>query len=309
MKIHWTALTREGQRHLLMLVLVFSSGLGLVAWCWPLGREALQTLREEVGRLQAERSAPQRKSPRVAGGADARSPDAPVPDEPALAEADAVWPWLQARMQAQGLQVQALRPQAVTTKDGLPQQAVTLQLQGRWQDWLALQAALSAHAPWWVIDQWQVSPVPSGSEAVRIELQARLGLRPPALPGPGMPRDWSRDWPRGPVAAALPATRSALFASAAGAVPATSGPEAAGALPAHPHEWPLDRLRLLGVWRQAGVPHAVIGAGQGTVVLGVGQRIGREAYRVHRIGDDHVELLATDPRGPALRLVLQEGKP
>ena len=45
MKIHWTALTREGQRHLLMLVLVFSSGLGLVAWCWPLDREALQVLR------------------------------------------------------------------------------------------------------------------------------------------------------------------------------------------------------------------------------------------------------------------------
>ena len=307
MKIHRTALTREGQRHLLMLLLVFSGSLVLVAWGWPLDREALQVLREEVNRLQAERSAPQHKSTRAADAADARAPDAPVPDEPALAEADAVWPWLQARMQAQGLQVQALRPQAVTTKDGLPQQAVTLQLQGRWQDWLALQAALSAHAPWWVIDQWQVSPLAAGSESVRIELQARLGLQPPAMPGPGMPRDWSR----GPVAAALPTSRSALFASAAGAAPATSGPEAAAALPAYPHEWPLDRLRLrlLGVWRQAGVPHAVIGAGQGAVVLGVGQRIGREAYRVHRIGDDHVELLATDPRGPALRLVLQEGKP
>lgn len=306
MKIQRTALTREGQRHLLMLVLVFSGGLGLVAWCWPLDREALQTLREEVDRLQAERSSPQHKSPRVAGGADARSPYAPVPDEPALAEADTVWPWLQARMQAQGLQVQALRPQAVTTKDGLPQQAVTLQLQGRWQDWLALQAALSAHAPWWVIDQWQVSPLAAGSEVVRIELQARLGLRPPALPGPGMPRDWSR-WP---VADAPPtAAGSTLFALASVAAPATSGREATDALPAHPHEWPLDRLRLLGVWRQAGVPHAVVGVGQGSVVLGVGQRIGREAYRVHRIGDDHVELLATDPRGPALRLVLQEGKP
>ena len=58
-------------------------------------------------------------------------------------EADGVWPWLQARMQSQGLQVQSLRPQAVTTTDGLPQQAVSLQLQGRWHDWRALEAALN----------------------------------------------------------------------------------------------------------------------------------------------------------------------
>ena len=305
MKIDRFPLTRAGWRHLLMRVFAFAGGVALVAWGWPLDLQAWVSLQQEVDRLQAQVPAPPYKPQQDPDAAASKSHDVLEPDEPALAEADAVWPWLQARMQAQGLQVLALRPQTVSTKDGLPQQPVSLQLQGRWHDWLALQAALNAHAPWWVIEQWQVASVAAGSETVRIELQARLGLRPPALPGPSMPRVW----PRWPVAAAVPTTGSAWSASAQGAAPAASGREAAGAGSAPAHEWPLDRLRLLGVWRQSGVLHAVVGMGQDSVVLGVGQRIGREAYRVHRIGDDHVELRATDKRGPALRLVLQEGKP
>ena len=306
MKILRARLTPEGQRHLLVLTLAFSGGLGLVAWLWPFDHEALEALRKEVDRLQMELPARSHKGPQKPHAADSGSQDMALPDEPALAEADGVWPWLQARMQSQGLQVQSLRPQAVTTTDGLPQQAVSLQLQGRWHDWRALEAALNAHAPWWVIDQWQVAPVAAASETVRIELQARLGLRPAALP----PSQTPRIWPGWPVVAAPPTLAAgALSASAQHAAAAAPDREAADLVSADPRSWPIDRLRLHGVWWQAGVPYAVLGVGQDRVALGVGQRIGREGYRVHRIGDDHAELLATNPLGTALRLTLQEGKP
>lgn len=70
----------------------------------------------------------------------------------------------------------------------------------------------------------------------------------------------------------------------------------------------MDQLRLLGVWRQAGTAHAVVAVGQDPVVLRLGQQIGREAFRVRRIGDDHVDLATARTSGPLLHLTLREGK-
>lgn len=296
----------QRQRHLLVLAGACLSGMFLAGWWWPLDTEAVDGLRQEVARLQAQTQVPLPVQARKLHGkppADAPVQQGPsLPDEPGLAEAETVWSWLQQRMQSQGLQLQVLRPQTVTTDKGLPEQAVAMRLQGRWHDWLAMEEALHAHAPWWVIDQWQVVPAAAQSEDVRIELQARLALRPPALAQEGR-----RVWPVWPVdPGSQRAVPTPLFATAEMAAPAS---EVAGSLPADPRGWQVNQLRLLGVWRQTGAAHAVVGMGQDQRVIRLGQQIGPEPYRVRRIGDDRVELIAIRTNGPELHLTLQGGRP
>lgn len=308
MKAQWSKFRPDLRRHLLVLAGACLSGVALAWWWWPLDTEALDVLRQEVAQLQAQTQVqvPDQPHKQQRPAADAAAGDEQlVWDEPALAEAEMVWPWLQQRMQAQGLQVLLLRPQAVNMDKGLPEQAVALRLQGRWRDWLVLEEALHEHVPWWVIDQWQVMPAAAQSEDVRIELQARLGLQPPG---------WRREerqrvWPLWPQTSVSPQTTGApLFASAQTPAPLVSASEAAGGLSADPRGWPMDQLRLLGVWRQAGTAHAVVAVGQDPVVLRLGQQIGREAFRVRRIGDDHVDLATARTSGPLLHLTLREGK-
>lgn len=289
------------------------SGMALVWWGWPLDTEALQALREEVTQLELQLSGLQQKlQEKPASGIRIRQ-ELPMPDEPDLSEADTAWSWLQQRMQAHGLQVQALQPKVVSADKGLPQQAVVMRLQGRWQDWIALEEALQVHAPWWVIDQWLVAPAtaPAGDvRTVRIELQARLGLRPSALPSAATTRVWPT-WPVSVTPQAGPDVQ--LFA----AVPvSTSSAEASPAvrevgpdLSADPRTWPIEQLRLFGVWRQAGAAYAVVGTGGEQVTLRQGQSIGRQAYRVRTIGDDHVDLSPDRKMGPGVRLTLQGGQP
>ena len=57
-------------------------------------------------------------------------------------------------------------------------------------------------------------------------------------------------------------------------------------------DWPVQDLRLQGIWQQSGVLHAVLGGGLDQVVVAPGQAVGREAYRVRRVGMDEVVLQA-----------------
>ena len=264
----------------------------------PLDTEALEALRLEVAQLQAQVQDPQ---------APVARQQAPMPDGPALAESAQAWPWLQQRLRAHGLQVQLLRPQAVNDPTTLPQQQVAMRLQGRWHDWLAVESALHRHAPWWVIDQWQVVPVGPQSGEVRIDLQARLGFRPPALQAHGaMPRVWP-EWPV--LADREPLAGNELFAQAPTPLANAVAGQATAPLPADPSGSPVHAWRLLGVWQQAGTAHAVLGDGESPIVVRQGQRVGLGAYRVRRIGQDQVELAGAGPAGQVLRLTLQKEKP
>lgn len=286
-------------RHRLMLVAVGLAG-AMGAWLlWPLDSIALEALRLEVAQLQMQAQA-QAQAPQIS----AARQQGPVPEGPVLAESARAWPWLQQRLRAHGLQVQLLRPQAVTGSRPLPEQAVAVRLQGRWRDWLAFEAALHRHAPWWVIDQWQVVPAGLPSDEVRIELQARLGFRPPAWQDQATDRVWP-EWPV--LAGGQPGDD--LFAQAPTPTASAVAGETPMPLSTDPRAWPVHALRLLGVWQQAGTAHAVLGEGLNQVVVRQGQRIGREAYRVRRIGDDQVELAAADPAGQVLRLTLHKEKP
>lgn len=300
----------DQQRRLFVVAGGCLLGLAIALWLWPLDSDALAALRQEVARLQTQtelllQAQRQAQQTRLAGDRAGQS-GAPVPDEPGLTEAGAVWSWLQQRLQAHGFQVQALRPQAVTVDKDMREQAVALRLQGRWRDWLAFEESLDAHAPWWTIDHWQVVPVGPPSEDVHIDVQVRLGLRPLGLEPEGTPRVW----PVWPVdSGEAQASQADPFAQAQKPAFSTMADEGAASLPADPRQWPIAELRLLGIWRQAGAVHAVLGAGLNKVVVQWGQRVGREAYRVRRIGEDHVELAAAGTSGPVLRLTMQGGKP
>jgi len=285
-------------------MLLFGS-LGVLALCGVVGllgpeRAELEALETEVAQLQDRLSAapvPRPLQDAVQGsGASERSAwlDGPTQEQGA-----AVWPWLQQRLQDQGLQVIALRPQGLSA-EGLPEQTVQLQLQGRWRDWLALSQAMAVHAPWWVVDQWQVTPVGVGD--VRIELQARVGWLPLLLLDPKRAVWAGPQWPVAARAGEPPATDALLFGlpevAAAAQLPSTP------VLPQDPRHWPVRALRLQGVWQEAGQWHALLGAGLAQATVRVGQRVGQEGLRVRRVDMAGVAL-AADSGESIVRLAWQ----
>lgn len=295
----WLGPERRPQQWVLAAAL-----LGLLGSAWLAGpdAQALQGLESEVTRWQATlSSAPspspaQAPSPQIAG--------APWPEADELAT---LWPWLQQRLQAQGLQLLSLQPQAMATVDGLPEQTVLLRLQGAWSDWRALEQALDAQAPWWVVNQWQMLPAGVSPTDVRIELQARWGLWPPQGPGRA---EAPRTWPVWAVTAERSDQGAPVFGTPSGeaglAVAKAGAPPTAAAGLGGPGPWPVGEMRLLGIWRQAGQAHAVLAAGQTPVVARAGQRVGAEGYRVLRVDDAQVELVPPGTAGPSLRLSLGE---
>lgn len=293
----------EHKRRVMVMLLAGLFGLGLSGWLTGPETGAMAALESDVAQLQSRLQAAPSPPP-------AQTQPWPAASQwPAPGDAVTVWPWLQQRLQAQGLQVLAMRPQAVTVDRGLPEQVVSLRLQGRWRDWLALERAVDAHVPWWVVDQWQVVPAGTTEAEVRIELQARLGLQPPALQrAASVPTAWPT-WAVDDMATEAGAElfRPASTPLSEPAVAAAG--EAVSALPADPRQWPVRELRLLGVWHQSGAAHAVLGAGLNRLVVSPGQRLGQEGWRVRRVHHDGVELVAAQPGGAVLHLTLQGDKP
>lgn len=206
---------------------------------------------------------------------------------PARAERDGAWLWLQQRLQAQGLQVEVLRPEAVHTGAVLASQSAHLRLQGAWTDWVAFGEQLLRHAPWWTWEQWLVQPADAPGR-VQVDARWRLWLRPD---GAAPDKLWAGPvWPVVPAQAPVP-----LFARAHGPASEPASP-AHSAVPASSPGW-----RLWGVWTQDGHHHAVLGQGHEWRVLAPGQRLEPEAWRLERIAAEGVHLKGLGP-GPALFL-------
>ena len=284
-------------------VSVLAAGAGCVSvWWWGApSLAAWDALEAEVVQLEAVsgQQGVARSTPVVAAAsllAGSVLPDWPTPDEAA-----SVWPWLQQRLQAQGLQVLAIQPLPLNkgnTARALHEQAVQWRLQGHWRDWLAWGQALEAHAPWWVFDRWLVLPAGTPGQ-VRIELQALLGLQEQHSAA-------ARVWPTWPVSqAAVQGVGAEVFdppgarAESGPVIPVSQG---------QPREWPVRELRLLGIWQQAGVRHAVLGAGPDWLVVSPGQWVGRERYRVLRVSASGLDLGAALAADPPLHLGFQ-GEP
>ncbi len=294
-----------------MLSLVAGALVG--GWVWLDEIEALAQLQAQAQALaapQGQGSAGQQAAP-----SDVQTVPSAVLALPMAGHGDSVWPWLQQRMQAHGLQVLSLRPGALESPSGWPTQSFTLEAQGRWQDWQDFERQLHRHVPWWTVSQWQLTPLGQTSDQIRVQWQGRLAWQPATAGGT------SPDWPQW-APEARPDGAVPLFATVQVQTPslpapvADAGPGAAGdplatvapELSPDPLQWPVQALRLYGSWRQAGSTHVVLGQGPFHVVLAPGQRVGREGHRLARIDEDGVVLQPADAAQSPIHLSWSGGR-
>lgn len=292
------ALQRAARRWIWALTGALAGLLGVLGWeadVWA-QREQLQQL------LQGLRSAA--RAPAAASSAPPPSMDL-IDRLPTHSSASRLGLDLQSGLASLGLQVLALRPQALQTGGPLPSQAMVVHLQGRWADFGHAWTTLVDAGPVWTIDRLTVVPDASAG-TLQWEGVWRAWLRPDAAA--------EQAWPVGWVTAPRPggsAGRDPLVS----AVSARTGPAleaseaAAAALPTDPRQWPLTSVRLVGVWQQADQALAVLSAGPHWVALGTGASLALEGYRVKAIHPESVELQPLKGGGLTQVLRLERGLP
>ena len=270
------------------------SGFGLVM-VWALDElEAHAQLRQKVQDLQ---DAVRVVRPPAAMAAASSAADAPalMARLPAVRDASGLWLVLQKGLQQQGLQLEALRPQALQEGGPLPSQPVAVRMQGRYADMASAWASLTDAGPVWSLDRLSVNATwPSGQ--VQWDGVWRVWLRPGPASGEAWPAHWDAAARRGLAGLADP------FVAEPGLAPGASEP---AWLSADPRHWPLAQTRLLGVWQQDGRWQAVLAAGPHWAVLGPGAFVAQEGYRIQTIHPDSVALQALKPPGGVHMLRLQ----
>ena len=178
-------------------------------------------------------------------------------------------------LQAHGLQLQALQ-HSTAAAGGSPELSLTVQ--GRWRDWVALEQQAAGLLQAWLPQSWQVQALGPPAPQGQVQLQWRLRPSGASAPTPG-----SEPEAVAPEQASRPAGTGAEVFAAAAAWAEASAPTTVPATTKAP--W-----RLLGVWQQAGVAHALV-EGEGQVhALRPGQALGRSGLRVQRIEDGQVWL-------------------
>jgi hypothetical protein len=93
----------------------------------------------------------------------------------------AVWPQLERLFAQHGVRLLSLRPESASPMGAWPSQAVALRLQARFDDWVAVWAAMNSRGPVWGIERLRITP--QGGE-VAIEAVLRLWLSPEATSTP-----------------------------------------------------------------------------------------------------------------------------
>lgn len=250
-------------------------------------------------KVQSQRAARTTGPTRLTASSQAASDASTLVDRlPAQRDAAGLWLALQQGLAQRGLQVQSLRPQALWSGRGLSSQAVALRLQGRFAEGVQVWATLMDSGPVWTLDRLTVTP---GAQPGQLQWDGvwRVWLRPDAPSAQAWPALWS------------PLTRSALT----GVDPFVAAPDLAlqpgaseplpGDFSADPRDWPLARIRLLGIWQQGPQMRAVLGVGPHWVVLGPGGHLAQEGYRIQTVGPDGVELQARHGGGPGHVLRLE----
>lgn len=248
-----------------------------------------------------------------------------------------VWPQLERLMAQHGLRLLSLRPEPPSLVGAWPSQAVALRLQGRFDDWVAVWAALNARGPAWGIERLRITPQDGG---VAIDAVLRMWLSPVAI---GLAKPAEAPVPSKRMTDAVPlALRAGAGAPvfvATALLPATSSGVAAGlneedtlspsadnrlrssamtpesrtsALPTatlspDPAHWPLDQVRVAGVWQQAQGAQLILTAGPHWVRAHLGQRIGPDGHVVQGIHAEEVHLRAA--QGPVWVIGLEKAKP
>ncbi len=249
----------------------------------------------------------------------------------------AVWPQLERLMVHHGLRLLSLRPEPPSTAGAWPSQAVALRLQGRFGDWVNAWAAMNSRGPVWGIERLRITPQEGG---VAIDAVLRLWLSPepttisklavaPVIAElmPSQALIPLRSGAATPVfvATASPPVTSSTMASGvkseeAVCTPVRTGPALSALEPEKrtwamanptlspdPAGWPLEAVRLAGVWRQGQGDELILMAGPHWVRAHVGQRIGANGHVVHSIHAEEVHLRAA--QGPVWVIGLEKVKP
>jgi hypothetical protein len=249
----------------------------------------------------------------------------------------AVWPQLERFFAQHGVRLLSLRPEPASLTGAWPSQAVALRLQARFDDWVAVWAAMNTHGPIWGIERLRITPQGGG---VAIEAVLRLWLSSAATSTPGggealalgelfpgpAPVGW-RSRAGGPVfvTTPLPVVVSSVAApnfkeedllskQTEAGVPSRTTPQESRAsvlqtelLSPDPTDWPLEQVRLAGIWQHAHDAQLILMAGPHWVRARVGQRIGTQGHVVQSIHAREVHLRAA--QGPMQVIGFEKANP
>lgn len=221
---------------------------------------------------------------------------------PAVQDAPGLWLALQKGLQQQGMQIQALRPQALQEGGPLSSQGLAVRLQGRYSDMASAWASLVDAGPVWTLDRLTVT---ANGPAGQLQWDGlwRVWLRPGAASAQAWPAHWDVADRRNSDRTADPFVVEVGVAEVA--VGQAQGASESAQLSADPLHWPLAQIRLLGVWQQADRPQVVLAAGLNWAVLDPGARVALEGYRVKTIYPDAVALQSLKAPGVVQILRLQ----
>lgn len=324
---------------------VVGFGLGLVGLIslhadtlvslWETGRQ-VRDLQSQLTTLQA-----QAHSGAMAATA-VNAPPQPQRDKalwPAPGTQSLVWPQLEPVLAQYGVRLLSLRPMTQSQTGVWPSQAVTLHLRARFEDWVAAWAALNARGPVWGIERLRITAQHDGVDidvvlrfwlfaqtvglssevAGFADVLAGLGTvaRPDALrPIKAAPVFVSTQLPLLPSSVSAWVSQNAEHVSAPlsdGSAVRFPGQQAGTqnlqmpAFSPDPVDWPLDQLRVAGMWHQAHDEQLILVAGPHWVRASVGQRIGPDGHVVYSIQGQEVHLRAA--QGPVLVIGLEKVKP
>jgi len=252
---------------------------------------------------------------------------------PVWAPSENVWTLWQKVLAAQGLRLQFLQPMPPSASEGLSSTLVShvaaWRVLGRFDDWTRVWAACAESGPVCAIERIQIVATEKPAE-VQIDAVMRVWMRPAEklaadVVDPGAAQSFHADvqthWTAGMQAALHQSGRKqwALFAPhhsaeavSAGAslndggAPVTNAEGSSAALASlavlsdDPHQWPLARVRLAGLWQQGGEREAVLSAGPHAVRVLPGQRVTLEGHQVAAITDAGVRLRLG--KGPLIEL-------
>lgn len=297
-------------------LLGFAAGLLWVAW-WhaqALGvlltqEDQLQSLHGQLATLKAQSSRVQQQS-----GAP-QAPPVLLAQLPSEGRQGVIWLQLSQLLAQHAVQLRSLRPLPDVLPAPLTSQAVAVRLHAQFGDWTAVWLAMNANGPVWSIDRLRITPQDQGVD-IEAVLRVWFGDGPgsaalfePDLLHPEATRtarmksavfrqvpepdaQWLAD-PQDKSEAAA-AWRQVAAVDQAQTVDVAVEGAALGrvnpvVLSADPALWPLERVRLLGIWQQAQDSHAILAAGPHWVRARVGQQVA--GHRIDRILSQEVHLL------------------
>jgi hypothetical protein len=308
--------------------------VGLQFEDWEALRDSEAQIEELQAKLHAQEQPAQVKSKHEPAALD--SPSGPPPVLawwPVQGTQASVWPQLERLMVQHGLRLLSLRLEPPSAVGAWPSQAVALRLQGRFDDWVAGWAALNTLGPLWSLERLRIRPQ---DESVAIDAVLRLWLSPvaSATPKPAqstMPAELFLGSARPPLRARAgervfvsstlaPAASLGVAAGLKSEIPLpvpvdaelrssalTPPAQPMATLSPDPAHWPLEQVRVAGVWQQAQGVQLILMAGPHWVSARVGQRIGSQGHLVDSIHAQEVHLRAA--QGPVWVIGLEKAQP